>query len=59
MALASCRWSKDRHYHHAAVSNVIHRALATARIPSHLDPPYIYHSDGATIVPWEKGKVLV
>ena len=35
----------------------------SAQGPSHLEPSYIYHSDGkcpdgATIVPWEKGKVL-
>ena len=39
-------------------------ALDTAKIPSHLEPTGLYRSDGkqhdgASIVPWKGGKVLV
>ena len=42
----------------------MHRALASAKIPSRLEPTGIYRSDGkrpdgATMVPWERGKPLI
>ena len=33
----SCRWSEGRHHCHAALNDIVHRALASAKIPSHLD----------------------
>ena len=49
---------------HAAVNDIIQRALDSAKIPSHLDPLGLYRSDGkrpdgATVVPWKCGRVLV
>ena len=60
----SCRFSKGRHSRHAAVNDIIRRALDSARIPSHLEPLGLYRSDGmrpdgATVVPWKYGRVLV
>ena len=60
----SCRFSKGRHSRHAAVNDIIRRALDSARIPSHLEPLGLYRSDGkrpdgATVVPWKCGRVLV
>ena len=60
----SCRFSKGRHSRHAAVNDIIRRALDSARIPSHIEPLGLYRSDGkrpdgATVVPWKYGRVLV
>ena len=60
----SCRWSTGRHSRHATLNDIIHRALATATIPSHLEPSGLYRSDGkrpdgASLVPWRRGKFLV
>ena len=60
----SCRWSEGRHHRHAALNDIIHRALITAHIPSRLEPSGIYRSDGKrpdgiTMVPWKNGKLLV
>ena len=42
----------------------MHRALSTAKIPSHLEPSGLYQSDGKrpdeeSVVPWKTGKLLV
>ena len=60
----SCRRSEGRHYRHAALNDIVHRALTSAHIPSRLEPSGIFHSDGKrpdgiTMVPWESGKLLV
>ena len=60
----SCQFSKGRHSRHAAVNDIIRRALDSARIPSHLEPLGLYRSDGkrpdgATVLPWKCGRVLV
>ena len=60
----SCRQSEGRHHRHAAVNDIIHRALSTAKIPSRLEPSGLYRSDGkrpdgASVVPWKSGKLLV
>ena len=34
----SCRFSTGRHYSHAALNDIIHRALSTSHIPSKLEP---------------------
>ena len=60
----SCRKSQGRHSRHAAINDLIKRSLATVKIPAHLEPTGISQSDGkwpdgATIVPWKGGRVLV
>ena len=42
----SCRKSRGRHPHHAAINMLLQRALASARVPSHLEPPGILRADG-------------
>ena len=41
-----CRRSKGHHYRHAALNSIIHRALATAKVPSCLEPAALHRSDG-------------
>ena len=60
----SCRFSSGRHCRHAAVNDIVKRSLDSARIPSHLEPSGLFRSDGrrpdgASIVPWKEGKILV
>ena len=60
----SCRRSVGRHYRHAALNDIVHRALTSAHIPSRLKPSGIFHSDGKRpdgimVVPWEDGKQVV
>ena len=60
----SCRRSLGRHSRHAVLNDIIHRALTTAKIPSRIEPSGLYRSDGkrpdgASLVPWKRGKVLV
>ena len=60
----SCRFSKGRHSRHAAINDTIKRSLNAAKIPCLLEPDGLYRSDGkrldgATMVPWCDGKVLV
>ena len=52
------------HHRHAALNNIIHRSLATANVPSHLEPSGLEradgkHPDGVTVIPWRSGKHLV
>ena len=49
---------------HAAINDIVHRALQVARVPSHIEPTGLSRDDGkrpygATIVPFSKGKCLV
>ena len=60
----SCRYSKGRHSRHAAVNDIIKRTLESAKVPCHLEPVGLYRSDGkrpdgASVVPWRGGKILV
>ena len=60
----SCRWSEGCHHRHAALNDILHRALTSARVPSRLEPSGLYRSDGKrpdgiTVVPWKNGKLLV
>ena len=60
----SCRRSQGRHHRHAALNSIIHRSLATANVPSRLEPSGLERADGkrpdgVTIVPWRSGKHLV
>ena len=57
-----CRKSQGHHSPHAAVNELLRRA--SARVPSHLEPSGIMHSDGkreygATVMPWKHGWTLV
>ena len=57
----SCGKSLGRHPRHAAVHEMIKRSLASARIPSHLEPTDVMRSDGkrsdgATVMPWKSGQ---
>ena len=63
-ALASCRQSEGHHFHHSSINHLIHCALSAAKIPSELEPSWIYRidgkrPDGIAMVPWECGKLLV
>ena len=60
----SCQKSQGQHPRHAAVNELIRRSLASAKIPSHLEPSGIMRSDGkrpdgATIMPWKNGRTMV
>ena len=60
----SCVRSESRHHRHAALNDIVHRALTAAHIPSRLEPSGIFRSDGKrpdgiTVVPWKGGRLLV
>ena len=60
----SCRYSAGRLPRHAALNDVVKRALTTAGIPSYLEPPGLDRGDGRrpdgmTIIPFKNGKSLV
>ena len=60
----SCRFSRGRHSRHASLNDIIKRSLATAKVPSHLEPAGLYRADGkrpdgASVVPWKRGRILV
>jgi len=60
----SCKKSEGRHHRHAAINDILHRALSSAKIPSRLEPSGLLRSDGkrpdgVTMVPWKQGKLLV
>ena len=53
----------SRHQHHAMLNDIIWRAIKRAQIPAHKEPTgLITHGgkrpDGATLIPWSKGKPL-
>ena len=60
----SCRWSKGRHYRHAAMNDIIHCVLISAGVQEKREPPGLLRSDGkradgVSVVPWRSGKFLV
>ena len=60
----SCKWSEGRHQRHAAVNDVVHRAMSPAHLPSRLEPTGLSRSDdncpdGVMLVPWKSGRLLV
>ena len=60
----SYSFSKGRHSRHAALNDLVKRSLDSAKIASHLEPTGLYRTDGkrpdgATMVPWKGGRVLV
>ena len=60
----SCRNSSGRLHRHAALNDIIHKALTSANVPARLEPSGLCRSDGkrpdgVTIVPWKCGRPLV
>ena len=60
----SCRWSEGRFPRHAAINDIIHRSLTSAKVPSRLEPNGLFRSDGKrpdglSLVPWKEGKPLI
>ena len=60
----SCRYSAGRLPRHAALNDLIKRALTTSGIPSNLEPPGLDRGDGRrpdgmTVFPYKHGKPLV
>ena len=60
----SYRMCEGRHFRHSVLNNIIHCTLSSAQVPSQLEPSGIYRSegkrpDGITMVPWERGKLMV
>ena len=60
----SCCRSQGRHPHHAAINDIVKTSLTSAGAPSHLEPTTICRldgkqPDGATVMPWKSGRVLV
>ena len=60
----SCHKSEGRHHRHTAGNQIIKRALDAAKIPARLEPNGLSRSDGkrpdgATVMPWSHGQLLV
>ena len=60
----SCRRSPGRIARHAALNDLVKRALAAADVPAQLEPHGLSRSDGkrpdgVTIIPWRNGRSLV
>ena len=60
----SCRYAKGRASRHAQSNDIIKRALASADMPSVLEPLGLSNSnnerpDGMSLFPWKQGKTLV
>jgi len=58
-----CRRSQGRSLRHHAVNDILWRALTKAEIPSTREPTGLFRADGkrpdgATLVPWERGKYI-
>ena len=59
-----CQRSLGRHPCHMTINDLIKRSLVTAKAAAHLEPAGICRSDGkrpdgATVMPWKSGLVLV
>ena len=60
----SCVKSAGCHFRHAAVNSIVQMSLASAKIPSMLEPSGLFRSDGKrpdriTIAPWKLGHSLI
>lgn len=60
----SCRKSTGRWSRHAAINDILKRALTSAEIPSVLEPPGCCRNDGKkadgmTLIPWHGGRALL
>ena len=56
--------SRGRHSRHSSLNHIVKRSLEAAKIPCHVEPSGLYRSDGkrpdgASVVPWQRGKMLV
>ena len=59
-----CRKSVGRHPRHSAINDLVKRSLGSAKITARLEPAGISRSDGkrpdgATVLPWRSGRILV
>ena len=59
-----CRKSLGQHPRHSAINDIIKKSLRSAKILAHLEPVGICRSngkrpDGATILLWKSGRILV
>ena len=60
----SCWMSQGRIPRHQMLNNIIYHSLASANIPSRLEPSGLHRADGkrpdgVTLIPWTEGKFLV
>ena len=60
----SCKWSEGRHQRHAAVNDIVHRAMSAVHLPSRLESTGLSRSDskhpnGVTLVPWKSSRLLM
>ena len=60
----SCCFSAGRHFRHAMLNDILHRALSSANVPSRLQPTGLDRADGKrpdgiTMVPWSNDRLLV
>ena len=60
----SCRYSRGRHFRHSAFNAIVKHSLESAKILCYLEPSGLYRSDGkrldgASVVPWQRGEILV
>src|SRR6218665_2548808 len=58
-----CRMLQGRSLRHHVVNDILWRALTKAEIPSMREPTGLFRADGkrpdgATLVPWERGKYI-
>ena len=59
----SCRRSAARQQRHAQINDIIHRAILRTQTPSSKEPVGLIRNDGkrpdgATLIPWSRGKPL-
>jgi hypothetical protein len=59
----ACKRSAGRHPRHSMLNDIVKRALATAGLPSQLEPVGLTRSDGkradgVTLIPWTRGDCL-
>ena len=60
----TCRYSRGHHSRHSALNDIVKRPLEATKVPCHLKPSGLYRSDGkrpdgASVVPRQRGKILV
>ena len=55
--------SAGRHFRHAMLNDILHKALSSANVPSRLEPIGLDRADGKcpgiTMVPWSNDRLLV